>query len=53
MTTKEAINHFGGVCKTATALKCSHSAVSRWKDNPPKGRQFEIQILTGGTLKAA
>ena len=52
MTKQEILSHFGGVTKTAKALGCSHVAVSRWGNNPPKGRQFEIQVLTGGVLKA-
>jgi len=53
MTKKDVLKHFGGVTRTAEALGCSHVAVSRWKESPPKGRQYEIQVLTGGVLKAA
>ena len=54
MTKKEILKHFGGTVKTARALGISHVAVVRWdEENPPKGRQCEIQILTAGILKAA
>ena len=52
MTKKEVLSHFGGTVKTAKALGISHVSVSLW-DKVPKGRQYEIQILTGGKLKAA
>lgn len=53
MTKTDAIQYFGGVVKTAKALGISHVSVSKWPESIPIGRQYQIQILTNGKLKAA
>jgi hypothetical protein len=53
MTTKEAIDHFGGIKKLAEALGIWPHPIYRWGEHPPKLRQFEIERLTNGELKAA
>ena len=48
----DVIKHFGSSAQTAKALGISHAAVSRWSDTIPKGRAYQIEVITGGTLKA-
>lgn len=52
MRKKDAITHFGGVSKLATALGILHSAVSQWGEDIPIRRAFEIERITNGALKA-
>lgn len=53
MTTDEVIQHYGSKAEIARALGITKTSVSGWGDEPPYGRQCEIQILTKGKLKAA
>ncbi|WP_323951406.1 Cro/CI family transcriptional regulator [Aeromonas veronii] len=52
MQKSEVIEHFGTVTATAKALGISHVAVSKWAEQIPKGRAYQIEVLTGGKLKA-
>ncbi|MEV3817109.1 Cro/CI family transcriptional regulator [Aeromonas salmonicida] len=52
MKKQDAINHFGGVVQLAYALGCSPQAISQWGKTIPKGRAYQIEVLTTGTLKA-
>jgi hypothetical protein len=53
MKTQEAISHFGSVPELATALGLSsRQAVYAWGMYPPPGRQYQIEILTNGALRA-
>lgn len=52
MTTEEAAAHYGGVRELALALNLSTAAVYAWGKYPPIGRQFQLEILTKGALKA-
>lgn len=54
MTKSEAIAHFGSVRKLADALGLNHvQSIYQWpEDGIPTGRQFQIQVLTKGKLKA-
>ena len=55
MTPEQVVAHFGGTqVKAAEALGLRQSAVSEWFRHGyvPLGRQYEIQVLTGGTLRA-
>lgn len=53
MDAKEAINFFGGVGKLAKALGLRQSSVSEWQINGvPECRQYQIELATGGKLKA-
>jgi hypothetical protein len=54
VTPDQVFQHFGGRSQTAKALKVKYQAVAQWADKGkvPKGRQFEIELLTGGLLKA-
>ena len=55
MTKSEAIAHFGSVRALADALGLRNvQAIYQWaEDGIPAGRQFQIQVLTKGKLKAA
>lgn len=53
MLTSDVITFFKGKSKVAAALKISPAAVSQWGVEPPAGRQFQIQVLTGGRLMAS
>jgi DNA-binding transcriptional regulator YdaS (Cro superfamily) len=52
MKKKDAIDHFGGANKLAQALGCKPQAISQWRDFVPAGRAYQIEVLTGGKLKA-
>lgn len=52
MTTKEAIDHFGSIKKLSEALGIWPHNVSRWGERPPKSRQYEIEVKSGGKLEA-
>lgn len=52
MTTTEAINHFTSRKLMAEALKIGVFGTYRWGQNPPILRQFQIERLTKGKLKA-
>lgn len=52
MKTKEAADFFGGKRKMAEALGVSPSAVSQWGEFVPLIRQYQIQVVTKGKLKA-
>ena len=54
MDFQELKKHFGTQAKAAQAIGTSAQVVSAWKRNGiPIGRQYEIQFLTGGALKAS
>lgn len=45
--------HFGTQAAAAAAIGKSKQVVSAWNRNGiPLGRQYEIQVLTGGRLRA-
>ncbi len=54
MNIQDLINHFGSQAAIARALGTSDQVVSAWKakNRIPIGRQYEIQILTAGKLRA-
>ena len=52
MTLNEAIIFFGSKKALAEALNIGRSAISNWGDEIPPQRQFQIQIVTKGKLKA-
>lgn len=53
MKKEDAISYFGSAAELARSLNISEPAVSRWGDTIPKGRAYQIEVLTGGKLKAA
>ncbi|MFB2890977.1 MULTISPECIES: Cro/CI family transcriptional regulator [Aeromonas] len=52
MKTELAVDYFGTKAAIADALGIKKSAVSQWGDTIPKGRAYQIEVLTGGKLKA-
>ncbi|MDX7786733.1 DNA-binding transcriptional regulator DicC [compost metagenome] len=52
MKKSDAIEHYGTATALARALGINKSAVSLWGDTIPKGRAYQIEVMTGGKLKA-
>ncbi len=52
MKKSDVIAHFGSVSATAEALGITTNAVSMWTEAVPMGRQWQIENITGGALKA-
>ncbi|NYT74225.1 Cro/Cl family transcriptional regulator [Halomonas sp. QX-2] len=53
MKTEDAIKHFGGKkIELAKALKISPSAVTMWGEEIPLLRQYQLERITDGALKA-
>lgn len=53
MDLKDALQHFGSRNKLAKALGCTRQNITRWEwDGIPRVRQYEIERLTEGKLKA-
>ncbi|MFO1257815.1 MAG: Cro/CI family transcriptional regulator [Gammaproteobacteria bacterium] len=46
------ISYFGSKNKLAAALGVTPPAISQWKDFIPKGRAYQIEVLTNGKFKA-
>jgi len=52
MNKQTAIDFFGSASALAKALGVSKSAVSQWDEQIPMRRQFEIEHVSGGVLRA-
>ncbi len=54
MTPNDVVQHFGTQVKAAQALGIKQSSIAGWIKNGavPEGRQYQIQLLTGGKLQA-
>ena len=52
MKKTDAINYFGSAAELAKKLNISEAAISQWGQNVPQGRAYQIEVLTGGKLKA-
>ena len=52
MTTKEAIEYYGGVKNLAKALGVWPQTIYIWGERPPMGRQYELEVKTSGALRA-
>ncbi|WP_017786934.1 Cro/CI family transcriptional regulator [Aeromonas dhakensis] len=52
MKTELAVDYFGTKAAIADALGIKRSAVSQWGETIPIGRAYQIEVLTGGKLKA-
>lgn len=48
----EVVDYFGGQKETGDALGISQAAVSLWGDEVPLTRQYQIEVITKGELKA-
>jgi len=52
MKTKDAIAHFKSPSKLAEALGIKAPSVYSWGKHVPKQRQYELERITNGALKA-
>lgn len=52
MQTRKAIEHFGSTRKLAEALGITPQAINQWGSVVPMLRQYELERVTGGNLKA-
>lgn len=52
MKTADVVKHFGSTYAVAAALGIKQPSVMGWGEHPPALRQFQIEALTGGELKA-
>jgi DNA-binding transcriptional regulator YdaS (Cro superfamily) len=52
MKKEDVISFFGTQEKTARALGVKQASVSRWPEDIPSLRAFEIERITNGALKA-
>jgi len=52
MKKEDAIKHFGSQSKLAQALGINKQAVHQWPEIVPIGRQYQIEVITNGELKA-
>lgn len=52
MRTKDAIRHYGGIKQLAEALGIWPHNISRWGEEVPKARAYELEVKTGGKLRA-
>lgn len=53
MTFQDLVAHYGSPKEVAAALGISKQLASYWKKaGIPIGRQYEIQVLTGGKFRA-
>ncbi|PPA31304.1 Cro/Cl family transcriptional regulator [Aeromonas jandaei] len=46
------MSYFGSAAELARSLNISAPTVSRWGETIPKGRAYQIEVLTDGKLKA-
>lgn len=52
MKTTEAVKHFETATNLAKKLGVTKQAISNWGLYPPIGKQYQIQVMTKGKLKA-
>jgi len=52
MKLSEAVAHFGTEAEMARKLGISPQAVYQWNGKVPMSRQYQIQLITKGKLKA-
>jgi hypothetical protein len=52
MKTKVAIKHFGTKAALAAALNIKPPSIASWGTTVPKQRQYELERITNGALKA-
>jgi hypothetical protein len=52
MKTSDAISHFGSKSALAAALGIKTPSVYDWGEEVPIGRQFQIELITEGALRA-
>jgi hypothetical protein len=52
MKTAAAVKFFGSVKDLAEKLEISDKAIYQWGEDVPEPRNFQIEVLSGGQLKA-
>lgn len=52
MNRADAIKHFEGITPLAKALGITYEAVRQWGDEIPELRQYQLELVTNGQLKA-
>lgn len=52
MTVQEAIDYFGGPTRLCRALGIRRAAVGNWHNGIPLLRQYQLERLTDGALRA-
>jgi len=52
MTYQDAVSYFQTASRMARALGVSTPSVMEWKAGIPEVRQYQIELATGGQLKA-
>ena len=52
MKTKEAVAYFGSIRALAEFLNIWPHNISRWGEYVPRHRAYELEVRTGGSLKA-
>jgi DNA-binding transcriptional regulator YdaS (Cro superfamily) len=52
MTKEQAIRHYGTQAALARALGIHRAAINGWGEQIPLGRQYQLEVLTQGVLKA-
>lgn len=52
MNRADAINYFKGIAPLAKALGITYEAVRQWGDEIPQLRQYQLELVTNGQLKA-
>lgn len=53
MKTKDAIEHFGSIKALAEFLEIWPHNISRWGEEVPKQRAYELEVRTNGALKVS
>ncbi|NMX37305.1 Cro/Cl family transcriptional regulator [Pseudomonas veronii] len=52
MKRADAIHHFKGIAPLAKALGITYEAVRQWGEEIPELRQYQLELVTDGQLKA-
>jgi hypothetical protein len=53
MTTQEAVRYFGTQLKLCEALGLNaRQTIHAWGEYPPVGRQYQLEVITNGKLRA-
>lgn len=53
MKTKDAVAYFGSIRALSEFLNIWPHNISRWGEYVPRHRAYELEVRTGGALKAA
>lgn len=52
MKKDEAVRYFGSATELARRLGISKAAVSQWGEDVPTPRDYQIEVITKGVIKA-